>query len=348
MLKNVGFVGYGVYIPLSRLRIGEIADFWGKNPQEVEKSLGLSEKAVAGKDEDTVTMGVESGLNALQMARVLPSKLEAVYVGSESHPYAVNPTATIIGEALGVGRNYMAADLEFACKAGTVGIQNLAGLLEAKLINYGLAIGSDCAQVKPHDPLEYTASAGAAAFILGRKRKELITQILAFTSYCSDTPDFWRRDGISYPSHQGRFTGEPAYFNHVLGAARQLLAETNLRPEDFAYCVFHMPNGKFPSEVAKRLGFKKKQLEPGLVVEEIGNPYSASSLLGLCSVLAVAKPNQLIFLTSYGSGAGADSFILKTTELLPEVRGRSPSLKFYLENKDYVSYLTYLKFTGKI
>lgn len=348
MLKNVGIIGFGEYIPSNRLPVKEVAEFWGKEPKDIEKSLGVVEKAIPDEDEDAVTMGVEAGLSALKMAEVSPEKLEAIYVGSESHPYAVNPSATIIGEALGFGRDYLAADLEFACKAGTAGMENLAGLLEAGLMNYGMIIGSDASQAKPHDVLEYTAGAGAAAFILGRQKEKFLVEVLDFVSYSSDTPDFWRRDGIPYPSHQGRFSGKPAYFTHVCGAAKRLLEKNKMKPTDFSYCVFHMPNGKFPLEAALSLGFEKKQLEPGLIVGQIGNPYSASSLLGLCAVLEVAKPNDLIFLTSYGSGAGADSFIFKTTKLLTTARKRVSGIKKYLNNKKNISYAQYLKFTGKV
>jgi len=348
MLKNVGIAGFGAYIPANRLPIREVAEFWGKDPQDVERSLGVIEKAIPDADEDAVTMAVEAGLNALKMAKISPEALEAIYIGSESHPYAVNPSATIVGEALGVGRNYLAADLEFACKAATAGMENLAGLLEADLINYGLVIGSDAAQAKPHDALEYTAGAGAAAFILSRKKEDFLVQILDFTSYSSDTPDFWRRDGVPYPSHQGRFSGKPAFFAHVIGAAKKLLEKNKMKPTDFSYCVFHMPNGKFPVEVASNLGFEKEQLEPGLVVNKIGNPYSASSLLGLCAVLEIAKPRELIFLTSYGSGAGADSFILKTTKILTTARKRVLGIKEYLNDRREISYSKYLRLTNKI
>ncbi len=348
MLKNVGIVGFGSYVPQPRIKIAEIAPLWGKDSQDIEKSLGIWEKAVVGPDEDAITMGVEAARNALLMAQIPATKLGALFVGSESHPYAVNPSSTIIAEALGVGHDYMAADLEFACKAATAGLENLAGLLAGKIINFGMSIGSDASQAKPHDVLEYTAGAGAAAFILGREKENFLVEIEDFASYSSDTPDFWRRDGIPYPSHQGRFTGEPAYFAHVQGAAQKLLAKTKLKPVDFDYAVFHMPNGKFPCEVAKRLGFTPEQLKPGLTVGEIGNPYSASALLGLCQVLGVAKDNQAIFFTSYGSGAGADSFILKTTRKLVRARERVRGISYYLENKKYISYPQYLKFTRKI
>lgn len=348
MLKQVGLIGFGAYLPRYRIKVAEIASVWGKKPEAIRESLGIYEKTVPGPDEDAVTMGVEASRNALLIADIKPQQIEALYVGSESHPYAVNPSATIVGEALGLSSSYLAADLEFACKAGTAGWQNLAGLLESGLINYGLVIGSDAAQAKPHDALEYAAAGGAAAFILGSNKKEFLVEVVDFASFSSDTPDFWRRDGVAYPSHQGRFTGEPAYFAHTIGASQSLLEKLKMKPADFDYVVFHMPNSRFPQKAAQRLGFTKKQLLPGLVVERIGNPYSASSLLGLCRVLEIAKPGKLIFMTSYGSGAGADSFVLKTTGRLVSVRKKAPGFDFYLQNKKNLSYSEYLKLTGKI
>ena len=112
----------------------------------------------------------------------------------------------------------MAADLEFACKAATAGIQIAFGLIEGKQVNYGLAIGSDTAQGRPHDALEYTAASAGCAYILGNKT-EIIANILTL-HHLLDTPDFWRRDGMRYPSHFGRFTGEPAYYTHVFSEAK--------------------------------------------------------------------------------------------------------------------------------
>ena len=252
----VGIVSYGTYIPRYRITLADIAAAWKKNPEDVVGSLGIAEKSVPGADEDAVTIALEAAQNCLASYAGESSDVEVLFVGSESHPYAVNPTSTIVGELLGVGNNYLAADLEFACKAGTAGMQAIAGLVAAGHARYGLAIGADTAQGKPHDALEYTSAAAGAAYLLGSE--QLIARLLADTSYSSDTPDFWRRDGIRYPSHAGRFTGEPAYFAHVMGAAGRLLSMTKTKPADFAYCVFHMPNGKFPRDVARRLGFTQE------------------------------------------------------------------------------------------
>jgi len=369
----VGIVSYGVSIPTYRIAVTEIARAWNKQPEEVVRSLGVVEKSVPAGDEDAVTLAIEAAWNAFAVGLVKPSAIEVLLVGSESHPYAVNPTSTIVGELLGVGTSYLAADLEFACKAGTAGIQAIAGFIEAGHVRYGLAIGADTAQSKPHDVLEYTSAAAAAAFLLGSSQQRelpqqrrysgkeigaarfsvpVVAELLSYTSFSSDTPDFWRRDGIRYPSHAGRFTGEPAYFAHVVGASRRLMETAKVRPHDVDYCVFHMPNGKFPREVAKRLGFTQEQLAPSLVVDHIGNPYSASSMVGLAAVLDVAKPRQKIFMSSYGSGAGSDAFLFETTEQLAtysrQQKARKMTVRDQIGRKTYIDYVQYLKKTRKI
>jgi hydroxymethylglutaryl-CoA synthase len=343
-----GIVGYGVYIPKYRLKIAEIAKVWGKDAGEIEGGLRIIEKSVPGFDEDSVTMGIEASKKAIKMTGIDPSFLQSVYFGSESRPYAVNPSSTIVGEYLGVGNNYFAADLEFACKAATAGMQVTTGLLEGRNINYGLVVGSDTAQGKPHDALEYTAASAACAYILGNKKRDIIAKVLEMSSYSSNTPDFWRRDGAKHPSHFGRFSGEPAYFTHVIEGGKKLFQQSKLNPSDFSSCVFHMPNGKFPRVVAKKLGFSPEQLTPSLTVDKIGNPYSASSLMGLASVLDIAKPKQKIFFVSYGSGAGSDGFIFEVTEEILQKRKQTVSVLKQMEDKIYISYSDYLRQTHAI
>jgi hydroxymethylglutaryl-CoA synthase len=287
-------------------------------------------------------MAVEAGRRALKLAGIDPRRIGAVLVGSESHPDAVKPTGTVLAEILGVGREYFCADLTFACKAATAGMQMVAGMIEAEMIDYGLVVGSDKAQAKPGDVLEYTGGAGAAAFVLGRKKEEILAKIMATFSFCSDTADFWRRAGEDYPKHAGRFTGEWGYFHHVEEGSKFFLKRIKKEPSFFDEAVFHMPNGKFPRKAAQKLGFSLKQLEGGWIVEEIGNPYSASSLLGLCKVLDRTKGNKKIFLTSYGSGAGSDSFYFLTTKLLEKKQKRN-LLKESFRKTEEISYGEYLR-----
>ncbi len=338
-----GIIGYGVYIPKYRIKAEEIAAVQEADANAIKAGLGLTEKSVPGKDEDTITIATHAARDALARAQINRKEIGAIYVGSESHPYAVKPSSAIVAEAIGIGNDYTAVDTEFACKAGSATIQINAGLVDSKMIKYGLSIGADTSQAEPGNALEYSAAAGGAAFIIGSNEEALAT--IDFTcSFTSDTPDFWRRAMQPYPSHAGRFTGEPAYFKHVIGATKMLLEKTKTKISDYDFVVLHMPNGKFPEAAAKILGvIKEKQLEAGLVVKKIGNTYSGSSLLGLAAVLDVAKPGDKILMTSYGSGSGSDSFALTVTEKIKEKQKLARSVQDYIDRKEYLPYAKYLK-----
>ena len=335
----IGVISYGFYIPKYRIKTEVIANVWGKNPEDVKKSLLIAEKTVAGIDEDSLTMAFESASSALSSVDVDRSKIKIVLFGSETHPYAVNPASTILAEFLGIEKNYLAYDTEFACKAATGALISAQGLIKSGYSDFALITGSDKGMVKTHDVLEYTAASGSVSILLGKD--DLISEILDFESFSSDTPDFWRREGIRYPSHGGRFTGKPSYFYHIDGSSKSLFKKTGLSPKDFAFAVFHMPNGKFPIQVASSLGFSSAQIKDSLVVNYLGNSYTASALMGLMAVLEKAKTGDLIFLCAYGSGAGADSFVLRVTRNLEK---RRKDFVKAIKDKKYINYPTYLKY----
>ena len=342
-----GIVGYGAYVPRNRITTEEIARQWGKDPAAISRGLLLKEKSVPGLDEDTITISVAAGQHALARAGIDPAEIGAVYVGSESHPYAVKPSGTIVSEVLGIAPEVHVADFEFACKAGTEAMFVALGLVESGRVKYAMGVRADTSQGAPNDALEFSASAGGAAFIFGED--DLLADVVDTYSYTSDTPDFWRREGEFYPRHGGRFTGEPAYFKHVLTASRRMLDKTGLKPADFRFAVFHMPNGKFPITAGKTLGFTQEQMDVGWLVPTMGNTYSGSSPTGLAAILDVADPEDLIFMTSFGSGAASDSFVFKVTDLLPERRDLAPTVQSMMEGpKHYLTYGQYAKHREKI
>ncbi len=344
----VGIVGYGAPIPIYRIKVEEIAKVWGADAPSYKKGLMLREKSVPGPDTDTITLSVEATKNALKRAgNVDPADIGAIYIGSESHPYAVKPSGTIVAEAIGATPEIHCADYEFACKAGSEAMFVALGLVKAGYVKYALAIGGDTSQGAPSDALEYSASAGAAAFIMGAEN--LVAEAVETYSFMTDTPDFWRREHEFYPQHAGRFTGEPSYFKHTLGAANGIMKRANMKAEDFAYAVFHQPNGKFPQRVSRMLGFTQDQIDPGWLSPRLGNTYSGASPIGLTGTLDVAKPDDMILMVSYGSGAGSDAFIWKVTDRINEVRDKAVGThKLLDENITYVDYGTYAKYRRKI
>lgn len=342
--RPVGLVGYGAYVPRYRLPAVEVARVWAGGKTA---GLPIKEKAVPGQDEDVVTMSIEAARNALTRADISPDQLRAVWIGSESHPYAVKPSSTIVAEAIGATPHIQAGDWEFACKAGTEALVAAMGLVGSGMADYALAIGMDTAQGQPGDALEYTAGAGGAAYVVGPAEKSLAV-IEGSYSYVTDTPDFWRRAEQKYPQHGQRFTGEPGYFKHITEAGRAMLEELGASPADFTYAVFHQPNTKFPQRAAAMLGFSEDQIKPGLLVPVIGNTYAGAAMIGLTAVLDVAKPGDRVLVVSFGSGAGSDAFALRVTDAIEERRDRAPKTNDYIARRTPIDYATYVRYRGKL
>jgi hydroxymethylglutaryl-CoA synthase len=331
-----GIVGYGAYS--SRFRI---------------KEEGL-ERAVPFIDEDAVTAAVEAGKLALIHSGVDSTWIGKVYAGSESNPYAVKPIASKVAQVLKLGEEdgdvqaVDAVDTEFACKAASSMFKDACALVSYPNsgIKYAIVIGTDNSQAAPRGcpggELDMYVGYGGAAFIFGKL--DVIAEVEAWYSCTSDTPDFWRRDGEPYPMHGGRFTGDPAYHKHVRKAASKLMERCCLKAADINYFVPHQPNPSFPARVAKDLGFKEEQFMPSIQMTKFGNTYSGASLIGLAAILDIAKPDERILVASYGSGAGSDAYLLRTTsQILDKRKHQKVTVKFQADNPfiEYVDYTTY-------
>ena len=340
-----GIVSYGAYIPSHKIETGEIASVWGADGSAWAKNLNVYSKSVPGPDEDVITIAVEATRLAMKRAKLDGINIGAIYTGSESHPYAVKPTSTIVAEAIGATPNLTAADFEFACKAGTAAIQTCLGIVGNKQVENGIAIGVDTSQGAPGDALEYSASAGGGAMIIGDKN--VIATINHTTSYTTDTPDFWRREGQKYPRHGGRFTGKPAFFKHVMMCGKMIMDMAGTKPGDYDYVVTHQPNGKFPIRAAKSLGFNEEQYKTGLLTPRVGNTYSGAVFLGLSAILDIAKPGDRILAIAYGSGAGSDGFDLTVTDEIEKI-DRSETVEEMISRMEIINYATYAKYRGKL
>ncbi len=351
----VGIVSLGHYVPYLRLDMSVLAEQWAvpASLERMYKLNGRNRVAVNAADEDTVTLAVAAAERAL-LALPAPATISSVLVGSESHPYAVKPSAVVVAEALGLAPDMFAADLEFACKGGSAALLLSAALVKAELGTHALAIGSDCPQSAPGSLLEASVGAGAAAVIVGPP-SQAIADVEAVASAGSDLSDFWRRDGAAYPSVVGKFSVDEGYMAHSTRVARALFDATGTTANDFAACVFHQPYASLPAALAKELGFSAAQVKTGLIAARIGNTYSASCLLALAAVLEKAQAGERILLASFGSGAGSDGFVLRVTDNIDAWRRARQSagldsleVELGQDHADWLTYGQYARLQGKL
>jgi hydroxymethylglutaryl-CoA synthase len=126
------------------------------------------------------------------------------------------------------------------------------------------------------------------------------------------------------------------------------MAGLGRKPADYAHVIFHQPNTKFPLKAGRELGFKREQLEAGLLVNEIGNTYAGAAMIGLTSVLDVAQPGERVLMVSFGSGAGSDGFDFRVTDAITARQGCALSTGDYIARRHQIDYATYARHREKI
>ncbi len=351
-----GIIAYGAYIPRFRLKVQEIWDTWMNHidpPLVVKERRGLTEKAFGRWDEDAVTMAIVAAKASLEMAGISGDDLNAIYFGTCTNPYTSKASSLAIAEALTANHELMCADLQFATKSGTVALQAAAAAVDSGQAATVLAAGSDnlSRHVPPNDNLEYSASAGAAAFVLGKTKT--IADIETIYNYNTHTPEFFRIDGERYIKHAASEDGEYlwGYREHVQKAIEGYFQKFGGKPKDFDYVAISQPDGFLPISVGKEVGFSEAQLKPGLLANEVGDFGSASALLALEAILDVAKANERILVISYGFGAGCDAMSLKTTAALARTRKKREtyaSVRELIDNKEYTGYAQFLRQERKL
>ncbi len=333
---------------------------------KVRDGLLLRYKSVANYSEDTTTIATEATENALRMAQVDPKLIRSVAVGTESKPYAVGLAARHVASFTGMGDNVFVADLEGACNAGMQAVTYIMDQIKSGTIDYGVAVGSDVSQAPIRDALEYSAGAGAGAFVLGRE--ELVATIEDMAPFSSLSLDFWRRDEMLVPKHFGRTTVE-VYTSHVVGAIEELLRRhPDLKISDFDYITFHQPSGYMPLKVCKALAQPnievgcdptvrdrlrisqediEKKVKPWFTVLETGNTYAASTPIAIATILDKAKPGEDILAVSYGSGAYTIATWLRVEEAINKKSRLVPGVQEYVSHRREIDFATYASYLAE-
>jgi hydroxymethylglutaryl-CoA synthase len=333
--KLLGISGYGVYIPLHRLKLKEIATAWKENTQP------SGEKAVAYFDENVLTLAYNACRNAIKHADIKPSNINALYLGTVSSPYIEASLAAPLANALGLPENAEARDFGASTRAGTDALQAGLDAIKSERLENVLVVGSDILVGAPGTSFEYTAGSGAAACILSCNG--VIAEYEASFFYTTGFADKWRNVESRYPLFGDTgFIRKYGYVEHVVKAARGLFEKLGNTAQSFNHVVLQQQESRLISEASKSLGFTPEQLKAGMTLENFGDTGSASILIGLSAILDQAEPEQRILAISYGSGSSA-ALSFKVNKKIQDKRKNSTPVRSFKENKEYIDYFTHLR-----
>ncbi|MCX6053654.1 MAG: hydroxymethylglutaryl-CoA synthase [Chloroflexi bacterium] len=348
---QTGIVSYGVALPKYRIESGEIWKVWKNLATSFFDMLSIGERGVLGPEEDTLTLAVEAAKRALERSQVPAEKIGALLLGSGTSPYATKAAATVMVDALGLPKTAITTDIQCADKSGSTALWLAVGLIESGLIEYALVVGADTINrhTQPGMVLEYVASAGAVAFVLGKEN--LIATLEGMATHSHDQNDYFRTEGERFIQSGAGFYGWVANWgllDHVVPAGKALFEKLNLTPSDFSKFAVPQKTGIRPLMTMGKLELDMMQVLPYVLTAQIGDCGAAGVLLSLAHILDFAEAGERIGVIDYGAGAGCDAWSLVCTPLLAERRPETGLVIQLLEDKIMVDYATMVKYEQKL
>jgi hydroxymethylglutaryl-CoA synthase len=324
-----GITSYGAYIPLFRLSRAEIARAWGARPAN-------GERAVAGFDEDSLTMAVAAARDCLKGVDL--ASVGGVYFASTTAPYKEKQSAATVASVLDLPADAVTADFSGSLRCGTNALKAALDAVGSGSAESILVCAADTRLGYPSGPGEMNFGDGAVAVLIGKG--QTIAEVKHFDSRYHEIQDTWRSDRDTFVrTAEDRFSMDEGYADVMVHSVSAALERHGLAAADIARAAINAPNARQLGAVAKKLRFG----ETTQVVDlhgSVGDAGSAASLLSLVAALEQAGSGETILLACYGNGC--DTAILVTTDRIgpvPACRGVGRHVASRRDLRNYEQYL---------
>ncbi len=286
--------GVGTYLPRDRLSSDAVRDAWG-----MWKARGIETVAVAGPDEDSLTMGIAAARRALDASGVRPTDVEGVWFATTTPPLAEESLTPRLGAALNLPADAVRHAERGDTRAGTGAV---VSALDASA-RPAVVVASDVPRGEPTTPEGHAAGAGATAVVVHTAGKtDAGARVHARATHASPYPGSrFRQPGETTTEGFGvREYDRAAFRTPAVKAVQQLDA---VEPHSDADALaITTPDGDRPKRVARALGMQPAQL--ATPVASVGDTGVAAPLLGL------ARGGDRTLVVGVGSGAVADALFV--------------------------------------
>ncbi len=317
--------------PAGFVDLAELARARDTDPAKFTKGLGQHRMAIAGPCEDTVTMAVEAGAEALRTFAVDPDEIGTLIVGTETGVDHSKPVAVYAHELLGLSERCRTFETKHACYGAMAGLTASMDWIASGRARgrKALVIASDIASYGLGTPGEPTQGAGAVAMVVSDQPRLLEIRPSSIGDYTRQVMDFWRPLYSKHALADGHYSIE-CYLDALSGARMDAVGDRGDLLQQLSACLYHVPFVKMAFKAHQRelemeLGRTIRRSEaqewaqltesyehlcaPWLKLNaEIGNIYTGSLFLSLIDLLRQAGKQLAgrdISLFSYGSGCGA-------------------------------------------
>ena len=142
MIKNVGIIGYGHYLPDLIVTNHEIAVRFEKTENWIEERTGVRERRKAVHGISTSDLAIKAATIAIQKANILPEEIDLIIVATTTPDMLFPSTACLVQNGIGAC-NAAAFDVSAACSGFIYGLDIAASYILSGQHKNVLLVGAD-------------------------------------------------------------------------------------------------------------------------------------------------------------------------------------------------------------
>lgn len=286
----------------------------------VEK-LGIHERRIAAKDEQTSDMAAAAARKAIEMSGIAPEELDGIICSVGTGDVPVPATACYIQEKLGIAHTKgFAFDVKMAC-AGAVGGTMLArGLIESGISKNVLVVGTQIISRTTLDWTDRTTAPifgdGAGAVVMtpapldghgileSRLRTDgSLTQIVG--QYVGGTEQWYSPEGLKNGDVKLVMDGRKVWdcaVTELPAVIESVITAGGYTVDDVDFVVAHQANKRLLTHVLERTRIPLSKTYTN--IERYGNTVAASAFIALDESVRQGHVSRgdLIVLVAIGAG----------------------------------------------
>lgn len=315
-MTSVGIARWGVYVPRNRLPVGK---------------AGEAARAVAGPDEDAITLAVAAARECLNGYQ--GEEPSALLFASTCAPYAQKQAAATVVAALGLTGVMRSVDVAGSLRAGSDALQLACDIVASGASASVLVVIADCPIAAPGSPRERVLGDAAVAFLISEHPVAALQSRYLHTDSLLDT---WRVAGDRF-QHQweDRFVTLHGWREALLPLLQEALTVGPVHA-----LALSAPDARAQRELANALQLTHG-LDPGTSIwQQVGHCGTALSSLLLVAALEQVNPGETLLQADYGDGASVlrwqcqQAVPRKVLEQALHARRRTVDYAWYLRAKE--------------
>ncbi|MFT6248649.1 MAG: 3-oxoacyl-[acyl-carrier-protein] synthase-3 [Cognaticolwellia sp.] len=326
--------GTGYYLPENKVSNNDLVKRINTSDQFIRERTGIVNRYHVNNDQAVSDLMIPAAISAIEDANLTPKDIDFLLVNTLSPDHHDPSQACFIQRKIGLDL-VPAMDIRAQCSGFMYGFEMASALLatgryENILVVCGEVLSKrmDCSDRGRNLAVLLGDGAAAAVISKGNEKSTGLLDIelgadgdyfdlLMTASPGSAGSSFISEQDITSGATDFFMNGKPM-FDHATETlsriATNMLAKHKLTLADVDHVLCHQPNLRILEAVQDKLSIPNDKFI--ITVNELGNMASASFPVTFARSISQFKPNQLILMITYGSGATWGSALYRMPEKL--------------------------------